>query len=177
MRRVPGAQGLGLKPWPQALVTHSESPGAVQVMGRLAALLMLSEMDAAMGDFLEDGHLSASQAKLVRLSINALLTELRPEAVALVDAFNLDDYFLNSVLGSADGDVYGRLFTYALGVPFNASVTGPGFAELIAPKANAFAAPRTRTHAFHLRPPGHDLCAAPTLLLGQVTKGFGKSKL
>eukprot|EP00976_Prorocentrum_cordatum_P114210 1195817-Prorocentrum_minimum.AAC.3 len=42
----------------------------------------------------------------------ALLSELRPDAVALVDAFGLDDYFLNSALGAADGDVYARCYDW-----------------------------------------------------------------
>ena len=36
----------------------------------------------------------------------ALLAAVRPDAVALVDAFGYDDYLLNSALGRKDGDVY-----------------------------------------------------------------------
>lgn len=41
-----------------------------------------------MGDFLEDGYFTACQAELVREGVRALLVEIRPDAVALVDAFN-----------------------------------------------------------------------------------------
>lgn len=39
-----------------------------------------------------------------------LCSIIRPQAIALVDAFNLSDYIINSPLGCADGDVYNRLF-------------------------------------------------------------------
>lgn len=37
----------------------------------------------------------------------------RPEAVALVDAFDYSDYVLNSALGRFDGNVYEDLFERA----------------------------------------------------------------
>lgn len=56
-------------------------PPARAVLARLAALLMLTEIEAALGDFLEDAYLSAQQARLVRVTILQLLAELRPDAV------------------------------------------------------------------------------------------------
>jgi Acyl-CoA oxidase len=38
--------------------------------------------------------------------VSRLLLEVRPDAVALVDAFGFEDYLLNSALGRKDGDVY-----------------------------------------------------------------------
>lgn len=57
-------------------------PPARAVLSRLAALLMLTEMEAAQGDFMEDGYLSPQQAKLVRVTVAQLLAELRPDAVS-----------------------------------------------------------------------------------------------
>ena len=37
-----------------------------------------------------------SQAALVSRALEQVLVELRPDAVALVDSFELPDYFLNS---------------------------------------------------------------------------------
>ncbi|UYV83603.1 ACOX2, partial [Cordylochernes scorpioides] len=48
-----------------------------------------------------------------------LLEELRPDAVALVDAFDFHDLALNSALGSFDGRVYERLYNLALEAPLN----------------------------------------------------------
>lgn len=101
------------------------------VMDRLVALHALATMDDHMGDFMEDGHVTAAQAGAVRGEVVALLAELRPDAAALVDAFALDDYFLNSALGASDGDVYARLYDEVQSAPFNASHVPPGYAELL----------------------------------------------
>ena len=45
----------------------------------------------------------------------------RPEAVALVDAFDISDVDLNSVLGRYDGNVYENLFEMAKKSPMNAT--------------------------------------------------------
>ena len=84
-----------------------------------------------MGDFLEDGHVSGEQAAAIRAEISKLLAELRPDAAALVDAFALDDYFLNSALGASDGDVYRRLYEEVQEAPFNKSHVPPGYADLL----------------------------------------------
>lgn len=48
-----------------------------------------------------------------------MLTELRPNAVALVDAFDFPDRLLNSCLGRYDGQVYDALYEYAKNSPLN----------------------------------------------------------
>ena len=50
--------------------------------------------------------LTGEQLHWARRSVYALLAAVRPDAVALVDAFGYDDYLLNSALGRKDGDVY-----------------------------------------------------------------------
>ena len=47
------------------------------------------------------------------------LIYFRPEAVALVDAFDYSDYALNSPLGCYDGNVYERLYETAQRSPLN----------------------------------------------------------
>ena len=59
-----------------------------------------------------DGYLSRDQVEAVHEEILVLLHEVRPDAVALVDAFGLDDYYVNSALGAYDGDVYTRLYNW-----------------------------------------------------------------
>lgn len=61
------------------------------------------------------------QATQVSAHIKELLKELRPNAVALVDAFDLNDKKLNSVLGRYDGNVYEHLYEWARRSPLNAS--------------------------------------------------------
>ena len=102
-----------------------------RAMERLVALHGLATADDAMGDFLEDGYVDGAGAEAIRTEISALLLELRPDAAALTDAFALDDYFLNSALGAADGDVYARLYAEVQEAPFNASHTPPGYETLL----------------------------------------------
>ncbi len=47
------------------------------------------------------------------MHVRLLKLQIRPDAVALVDAWGLPDELLNSALGSYDGDVYNRLYTMA----------------------------------------------------------------
>lgn len=60
-------------------------------------------MDAEAAEFLSSGYLSPKQAELLRNRVHALLAEMRPQAVPLVDAWGLPDYLLNSALGRYDG--------------------------------------------------------------------------
>lgn len=61
------------------------------------------------------------RAAQVSARIKELLEELRPNAVALVDAFDLNDRKLNSVLGRYDGNVYEHLYAWARQSPLNAA--------------------------------------------------------
>ncbi len=126
-----------------AAAAQQLAPPTSAALRRLVALLALAGIDDEAGDFLEDGHIDAQQAALLRLTLRQLLGELRPDAVPLVDAFGLSDYFLNSALGAEDGDVYQRLFDGVQEAPFNAAATGPGYAELLKPKlAKGFGKPK-----------------------------------
>jgi Acyl-CoA oxidase len=51
-------------------------------------------------------HATEKQAKWARQALYAIVTAVRPNAVALVDGFGFTDYLLNSALGRSDGDVY-----------------------------------------------------------------------
>lgn len=57
--------------------------------------------------------------RLVRTKILHLLQEIRPNAVAIVDSFDINDKYLCSVLGAYDGDVYNRLYQWAKLSPLN----------------------------------------------------------
>lgn len=76
------------------------------VLTRVAAFFALS-------DILDEqwaGLLDSSQLRLAREATTELLDVLRPEAVALVDAFDIPDRILNSAIGRYDGNVYEALF-------------------------------------------------------------------
>ena len=75
------------------------SSQTVTVLQRLVSLFGLTALLKDLGDLLEDDYASRQQASLVRQQQYALLRELRPDAVALVDSFGFEDYLLNSSLG------------------------------------------------------------------------------
>ena len=110
------------------------SENTTDALNRLVALHGLCRMEDRVGDFLEDGFATATQAEAIRAEIAVLLSEIRPDAAALVDALALDDYFLNSALGAWDGDVYRRLFEEVQEAPFNRKHTPPGYEELLRKK-------------------------------------------
>ena len=73
-------------------------------------------------------------APLVHAAVNELLSKVRPEAVALVDAFAHDDYALNSAIGTASGDVYTKLIKMAkVNNPFNQTEEGPAWHDILGP--------------------------------------------
>lgn len=73
------------------------------------------------------------QAAAARTQHRQLLASLRPEAVALVDAFGWEDYALNSALGRADGDVYSALLNMAKVSPLNKTEAGPAWDTVLKP--------------------------------------------
>jgi len=99
----------------------------VQVLNDLARLFALFWIEKDIGDFLEDGYLSAEKVSWVRQNVVKLLDRIRPNAIALVDAFDFSDYRLKSALGRSDGNVYHHLLETARKDPLNQTEPGPGY--------------------------------------------------
>jgi acyl-CoA oxidase len=95
----------------------------------LARLFALYWMERELGDFMEDGYMSAEQASWVRSSVLVLLEVVRPNAVSLVDARDFSDFRLKSALGRYDGDVYPAIMDAAKRDPLNQNDIGPGYEE------------------------------------------------
>mmetsp|Transcript_31672 Transcript_31672/g.38254 ORF Transcript_31672/g.38254 Transcript_31672/m.38254 type:complete len:140 (+) Transcript_31672:71-490(+) len=111
------------------------------VLYKLLALFALEFVEGALGELLEDGYMVGC-AESVRSAIEDLLTEIRPDAVALVDAFNHTDYALNSAIGRYDGQVYPALWEHAQRSTDHLIRSGPGgvidgFLESIAPSTRS----------------------------------------
>jgi len=121
-------------------------PQEVEVLGDLARLFGSYWMEKDIGDFLEDGYLSAKKASWVRSNVLKLLGIVRPNAVALVDARDFSDFRLKSALGRFDGDVYPALMKAAMRDPLNQIEPGPGYEphlrKLIKDGAGKFTASR-----------------------------------
>lgn len=84
------------------------------------------------------GLISVPQVLQISVRIKELLSQLRPNAVALVDAFNIHDRRLNSVLGRYDGNVYENMFEWARRSPLNSTEVSQVFrTEIIAVTNNS----------------------------------------
>jgi len=76
-------------------------------------------MDTEAAEFLSSGYLSPKQHEILRNRVHALLAEIRPQAVSLVDAFGIPDFQMNSALGRYDGNVYPNMIKFAQAEPLN----------------------------------------------------------
>nr|XP_020466619.1 peroxisomal acyl-coenzyme A oxidase 1 [Monopterus albus] len=103
------------------------------VLSTLALFYTLHGITQNSGDFLQAGLLSVPQVMLISVRIKELLSQLRPNAVALVDAFDIHDKSLNSVLGRYDGNVYEHLFEWARRSPLNSTEVHESFHKYLKP--------------------------------------------
>jgi len=101
-----------LQAFADAVVKEQDS-GNKAVLSRLLYLFGMFWIEKDMGDFVEDGYLNQAQAADVRAEVVALINELRPDAVSLVDSWDFSDFVLKSALGRFDGDVYPALMNDA----------------------------------------------------------------
>lgn len=65
--------------------------------------------------------------------LEELLALIRPNAVGLVDSFDIRDEILSSALGAYDGNVYERLFAEAQKSPLNAEPVNKSFHSHLKP--------------------------------------------
>lgn len=101
-------------------------------LSRLRDLFALYNIELEMGDYLEE-IITKENAHWIRSEVRNLLSELRTDAVSLVDAFGYHDYELKSALGRYDGKVYSTLYEWAQKEPLNQGEVVPGYEELIKP--------------------------------------------
>lgn len=104
-----------------------------RVLTTLAQLFALHTMEQELAEFLVCGHISAQQTQMIKSQTLDLLAAIRPDAVALVDAFGLPDYYLQSALGKSDGKVYEAMTRMAELEPLNKTDVVPGYEEYIKP--------------------------------------------
>ncbi|MEM9291163.1 MAG: acyl-CoA dehydrogenase [Acidobacteriota bacterium] len=75
----------------QAAIDSLQEPSLRAPLERLRSLYALSRIEADLGWFLEHGDLAKPKSQAIRLQVEALCSELRPDARALVDAFGIPD--------------------------------------------------------------------------------------
>lgn len=114
------------------IITAQSLPNKVVfTLTKLSRLFALSYITAESGDFIESGCLSVAQIAAARKEFFETLKFVRRDAVALVDAFAIPDYLINSALGRSDGDVYNGLLEMAQGSRLNQTEVGPAYKKLL----------------------------------------------
>ncbi|CAE8623890.1 unnamed protein product [Polarella glacialis] len=109
----------------QAYVKDPSVGKALERLFELMALQVISEKGADFAGVLGEPHFD-----LILKSIEELLAEIRPDAVALVDGFGYLDRHLHSTLGLYDGNVYEAIYEEAKKSPLNQSETMLGWEQL-----------------------------------------------
>lgn len=69
----------------------------------------------------------------LQLRLENVLSKIRPNAVGIVDGFDIPDMLLNSALGSYDGNVYERIFAEAQKSPMNKEPVNQSFVKYLKP--------------------------------------------
>ena len=101
-----------------------------RVLHELAALFACSEILDG-NQWL--GVLDTTEAVFLQQAINSLLDSLRPNLIALVNAFDIPDRVLNSTVGRKDGNVYEALYEAAKDSTLNRTEVLPGWDEIVKP--------------------------------------------
>jgi acyl-CoA oxidase len=107
--------------------------GVKQQLEVLCSVYALFLLHNNLGDFLSTGCITQKQGSLANEQLRSLYSQVRPNAIALVDAFNYTDHLLGSVLGRYDGNVYPKLYEEAWKDPLNDSVVPDGFKDHVQP--------------------------------------------
>jgi acyl-CoA oxidase len=85
----------------QAVLAELDDETLRPALDRLYALWALWRIEQDRGWFLENGYLEGGKAKAIRTLVNALLAEVRPDALGLVEAFGIPDNCLAAPIAFA----------------------------------------------------------------------------
>ncbi|XP_045456830.1 probable peroxisomal acyl-coenzyme A oxidase 1 [Melitaea cinxia] len=111
----------------------STSPALRRVLQQLVDLYVVYWALEYVGDLLRFTSISERDIESLQSWYEDLLTQLRPNAVGLVDAFDIKDEILNSALGAYDGRAYERLMEEAMKSPLNAEPVNKTFHTYLKP--------------------------------------------
>eukprot|EP00730_Choanoeca_flexa_P009175 TRINITY_DN12600_c1_g2_i29.p1 TRINITY_DN12600_c1_g2~~TRINITY_DN12600_c1_g2_i29.p1 ORF type:complete len:668 (+),score=194.81 TRINITY_DN12600_c1_g2_i29:1242-3245(+) len=98
---------------------QAQNDNTRSALTKLTTLMACCFIEPSMADLRVAGVVDADDVTNLKQEIANHLALVRRDAVALVDAFDLSDHFLNSALGRKDGNVYQALFDYAQKEPLN----------------------------------------------------------
>ncbi|KAF9423219.1 hypothetical protein HW555_001288 [Spodoptera exigua] len=109
------------------------SPSLGKVLLQMGELYLIYWALEKRGDLLLYSTITGADIAKLQARYEVLLGLLRPNAVGLVDAFDIRDEILNSTLGAYDGRVYERLMEEALKSPLNAEPVNQSFHKYLKP--------------------------------------------
>lgn len=95
------------------LITDEHTPAGLRpVLSKLCALYGLWSLSSHTASLYQGNYLSGSKpAELMQTAILTLCSQLKDDAVALVDVLAPSDFILNSPIGNADGQLYKNLWS------------------------------------------------------------------
>ena len=108
-------------------VRACEDESLVKVLSQLCRLYACSFI-------LDDnftGFVSEQETRWAQAAVVTLLDDIRPDCIALCDAFDYPDRVLNSNIGRYDGNVYEALYNDAVKAGFNTSDPVEGYNEVL----------------------------------------------
>lgn len=117
---------------PSYLGAPTKRAGIVAVLRDLKDLLAVKTILSCQGALLASGALCGASVATLESSLRVLYKDVRPQAVPLVDSFNMPDFVLNSALGREDGNVYENYLKIVRHAP-NATGVPSYHEELIKP--------------------------------------------
>uniref|UniRef100_A0A023FBQ9 Acyl-coenzyme A oxidase n=1 Tax=Triatoma infestans TaxID=30076 RepID=A0A023FBQ9_TRIIF len=117
----------------EEIKTVNVSPALKKVLTQLCELYAVYHLLKKLGLFLMYSDVRVGDVPSLQEWQDKLLEDLRPNAVTLVDGFDICDEILNSALGAYDGNVYERLFEEANRSPLNAVPVNKSFHQYLKP--------------------------------------------
>ncbi|XP_068627015.1 acyl-coenzyme A oxidase 1-like [Battus philenor] len=116
----------------EKLVQNTSAPLRL-VLQQLVELYVVFWALQCVGDLLRFTSISERNIEELQNWYEDLLVKLRPDAVGLVDAFDIRDEILRSALGAYDGRAYERLMEEAMKSPLNAEPVNQSFEKYLKP--------------------------------------------
>ncbi|KAH9633539.1 hypothetical protein HF086_013216 [Spodoptera exigua] len=114
-------------------LTANASPNVKIVMEQLSTLYLYYWALERTGDLLLYTSMSEKDIVELQLAYEEQLQKIRPNAVGIVEAFDLRDELLHSTLGSYDGQAYERLMDEALRSPMNKEPVNQAYYKYLRP--------------------------------------------
>lgn len=78
-------------------------------------------------------NVTSADIEVLQNRLEASLKKFKPNAIGIVDAFDIPDEVLGSVLGAYDGNVYDRLLDAAKTSPLNQEDVNESFHKYLKP--------------------------------------------